>query len=94
MVRNRICATESPPPPPDLAAWLEELERLAELGDRLAVISVLRALVPSYQVARNVAVRRPPASPRPASAPRAAATRSVAGMTARLVIEAPPPTQE
>jgi FlaA1/EpsC-like NDP-sugar epimerase len=56
VVRNRIRATQSPPPPPELSAWLAELGRLAELGDRVGVLSVLKALVPTYQVPRNVAV--------------------------------------
>ncbi|HEX7487278.1 MAG TPA: nucleoside-diphosphate sugar epimerase/dehydratase [Anaeromyxobacteraceae bacterium] len=53
-VRNRIHVTESPPPPPDLDAWLDELRRLADAGDRNTILAVLRALVPTYQPSRNV----------------------------------------
>ena len=54
-VRNRIHVTESPPPPPDLDGWLEELRRLADAGDRNTILAVLRALVPTYRPSRNVA---------------------------------------
>ncbi|GEJ56258.1 nucleoside-diphosphate sugar epimerase/dehydratase [Anaeromyxobacter diazotrophicus] len=54
-VRNRIHVTESPAPPPDLAHWLGELKRLAEVGDRNTLLAVLRALVPTYRPSRNVA---------------------------------------
>jgi len=53
-VRNRIHVAESPPPPPDLDAWLDELRRLADAGDRNTILAVLRALVPTYQPSRNV----------------------------------------
>jgi FlaA1/EpsC-like NDP-sugar epimerase len=52
--RDRIRVTRSPPPPPDLAMWLSELRRLAQAGDRVAILSVLRALVPTYTVTKNV----------------------------------------
>jgi FlaA1/EpsC-like NDP-sugar epimerase len=93
VVRNRICVTESPPPPPDLGAWLDELYRLAEAGDRSAVVSVLRALVPSYQVTRNVAVPRAPSGARPASRPAPGAL-NVANLGSRMVVETSPPAQE
>ncbi len=47
--------TESPPPPPDLDGWLDELRRLADAGDRNTILAVLRALVPTYRPSRNVA---------------------------------------
>jgi FlaA1/EpsC-like NDP-sugar epimerase len=53
-VRDRIRVTKSPPPPADLATWLSELRRLALAGDRVAILSVLRALVPTYTVTKNV----------------------------------------
>jgi FlaA1/EpsC-like NDP-sugar epimerase len=55
VVRDRIRVTQSPPPPRDLALWLAQLRRLAEAGDRAGIVSVLRALVPTYQTSRNVA---------------------------------------
>ncbi len=54
VVRNRIRVAHSPPPPPDFEAWLGELRRLAEAGDRAALLSVLGALVPTYRSTRNV----------------------------------------
>jgi FlaA1/EpsC-like NDP-sugar epimerase len=65
VVRDRIRATSSPPPPADLGRWLSELRRLADEGNRSGILSVLRVLVPTYQVPRNVAdverARRAPA---------------------------------
>jgi FlaA1/EpsC-like NDP-sugar epimerase len=93
VVRNRIRLTESPPPPPDLAARLSELHRLAQTGDRAGVIGAMRALVPSYQAARNVAVSRYPLAPRPTRT--AAGAASLANLAAtRMAVEAAPPAQE
>ena len=65
VVRNRIRVAQSPPPPPDLEAWLAELRRLADAGDRVALLAVLGALVPTYQSTRNVVdVHRLPADAR------------------------------
>ncbi len=93
VVRNRICATESPPPPPELGAWLDELYRLSEAGDRTGVTSVLRELVPSYQVPRNVALARAPGGSRSGAAARMGAV-NVANVATRLVVEVSPPAQE
>jgi FlaA1/EpsC-like NDP-sugar epimerase len=50
VVRNRIRVTRSPSPPPlDLAEGLERLRRVADQGDRGAVLDMLRQLVPSYR---------------------------------------------
>jgi FlaA1/EpsC-like NDP-sugar epimerase len=54
VVRDRIRVTSSPPPPADLARRLSELRVLAQAGDRGGVLSLLRALVPTYEVPRNV----------------------------------------
>jgi FlaA1/EpsC-like NDP-sugar epimerase len=99
VVRDRIRATESPPPPPDLAAWLAELARLAEVGDRPGVLAVLKALVPTYQVPWNVAVPAPRHAHTPTlvPAPRARpaiGARNVVSVAARLAVEASPPAQE
>jgi FlaA1/EpsC-like NDP-sugar epimerase len=71
VVRDRIFVTSSPPPPPDLERWLSELRVLAQAGDRGGILSVLRALVPTYAVPRNVvdADRSPLAPPERAAAP-------------------------
>ncbi len=91
VVRDRVRLTESPPPPPDLAAWLSELDRMVEAGDRAGVVSALRALVPTYQTTRNVAlVTLPPAAhpqPRPAGL-------GVANVSRRMAVEASPPAGE
>jgi FlaA1/EpsC-like NDP-sugar epimerase len=55
VVRNGIRVTHSPPPPTDLETWLAQLRRLADTGDRSGILSVLHALVPTYQITRNVA---------------------------------------
>jgi FlaA1/EpsC-like NDP-sugar epimerase len=55
VVRDRIRVTRSPPPPPDLAHWLSRLQTLAASGERSGILSVLRELVPTYRVTRNVA---------------------------------------
>jgi FlaA1/EpsC-like NDP-sugar epimerase len=96
VVRDRISATESPPPPPDLAAWLEELDRLADAGDRPALVEALRALVPSYQIARSPSSPRPSTQARPAAGPRAApaARNGLTTTTSRIAVEASPPAQE
>jgi FlaA1/EpsC-like NDP-sugar epimerase len=60
VVRDRIRVTRSPPPPPDLARWLDELRRSADAADRAAVIAGLRQLVPTF---------RPAAQARPATSP-------------------------
>lgn len=54
-VRDRIRVTHSPPPPADLTLRLAQLRRLADAGDRDGILSVLRALVPTYRTARSVA---------------------------------------
>jgi len=48
LVRNRIKVAKSPAPPLDLHERVEELRKLAELGDRAGVVRVLGQLVPSY----------------------------------------------
>ncbi len=85
VVRDRIRQTESPPPPPDLAEWLGELHRLAEAGDRNGVITVLKTLVPTYQVTKNVAVPKPAAA-RPSARP-ALGARAVVNVAARRAWE-------
>lgn len=52
-VRNRIAVAQSPAPPRDLLHRLEELERLAEAGDRPGVLRVFGELVPSYRPTAN-----------------------------------------
>ncbi len=96
VVQNRIRATQSPPPPPDLADWLSELSRLAELGDRTGVLAVLKALVPTYQVPRNVAVPLAPPAPGPRShpVPRFAAHVGAVNVATRRAIDVSPPAQE
>ena len=95
VVRNRICATESPPPPPELAAWLDELQRLAQEGNRVGLLAVLRALVPSYQVTRNVALPRAAVASRATPAPRPGPEGlNVTNVAPRMLVEASPPAQE
>jgi FlaA1/EpsC-like NDP-sugar epimerase len=48
-VRNRIKVASSPAPPRDLQARLAELRKVAQTGDRGAVLAALGALVPSYR---------------------------------------------
>jgi FlaA1/EpsC-like NDP-sugar epimerase len=97
VVRDRIRLTESPPPPHDLGAWLGELQRLAEAGDRIGLVSVLKTLVPTYQVTRNVAVASAAERPFTGSRPPARASRgglNAANVSARRVLEPSPPAQE
>ncbi|WP_242343911.1 polysaccharide biosynthesis protein [Anaeromyxobacter terrae] len=48
VVRDGIRVTQSPPPPHDLDARLEELRRFANDGNREAILAALRSLVPTY----------------------------------------------
>jgi FlaA1/EpsC-like NDP-sugar epimerase len=48
-VRNRIRATFSPAPPPDLVERLDRLRRCSDDGDQATVLAQLRELVPTYQ---------------------------------------------
>ncbi len=88
VVRDRIRVTSSPPPPPDLARRLSELRVLAQAGDRGGVLSLLRALVPTYEVPRNVVdvERTRLATPERAAAP-AAAPRPAFPSGAELALE-------
>ncbi|HSN92395.1 MAG TPA: polysaccharide biosynthesis protein, partial [Anaeromyxobacteraceae bacterium] len=69
VVRDRIRATHSPPPPPDLVPRLAELRRLADEGDRERIVAALRGLVPTYRpacaTAPHAAQRGPAARRRP-----------------------------
>jgi FlaA1/EpsC-like NDP-sugar epimerase len=53
VVRDRIRVTHGLPPPADLPELLVELRHLCDAGDRDGVRTVLRALVPTYQVTPN-----------------------------------------
>jgi FlaA1/EpsC-like NDP-sugar epimerase len=55
-VRNRICVAHSPPPPRDLMDRLDELRRLAEIGDRNGILAAIQRIVPTYTVTPNRAV--------------------------------------
>ncbi|MFO0582496.1 MAG: nucleoside-diphosphate sugar epimerase/dehydratase [Anaeromyxobacter sp.] len=48
VVRNRIAAARSPAPPRDLDERIAELGRLAEAGDRGAILEGIRKIVPTY----------------------------------------------
>ena len=50
VVRNRIAAARSPAPPRDLEERIAELDRLAEAGDRAAILEGIRKIVPTYAV--------------------------------------------
>jgi FlaA1/EpsC-like NDP-sugar epimerase len=52
-VRDRICVATSPPPPADLLERLEELGRLASIGDRVGILAAIRKIVPTYTVTNN-----------------------------------------
>jgi FlaA1/EpsC-like NDP-sugar epimerase len=84
-VRDRIRVTQSPPPPADLERWLSELKRLAQAGDRGAILSVLRALVPTYTVTKNVVdPSRPPLGPKDEVGPRGASRPVLPVLTPQL----------
>jgi FlaA1/EpsC-like NDP-sugar epimerase len=68
VLRNRIKAAKSPPPPADLAERLEELRRAAERGDRSRILGVMQEIVPSCRWATTE---------KPASAPAPVALRVV-----------------
>jgi FlaA1/EpsC-like NDP-sugar epimerase len=64
-VRNRINVATSPPPPPDLAKWLHELQELAHSGDREQLLAVVQVLVPTYR--RTLGQPPPVLEPAPAA---------------------------
>jgi FlaA1/EpsC-like NDP-sugar epimerase len=52
-VRNRIRVAASPAPPADMQQRLDELRRLAEIGDRGGILAAIQRTVPSYTVTPN-----------------------------------------
>jgi FlaA1/EpsC-like NDP-sugar epimerase len=48
-IRDRILVASSPRPPADLGQQLQELRRVAEIGDRDAILRGLKRLVPTYR---------------------------------------------
>jgi FlaA1/EpsC-like NDP-sugar epimerase len=57
--RNRINVAKSPAPPPDLARRLLELREYADAGDREALLSVIKVLVPTYRRTPGTTVETP-----------------------------------
>jgi FlaA1/EpsC-like NDP-sugar epimerase len=61
VVRETIRVVKSPPPDGDLEARIDRLAELARVGDRTALLEVLRQIVPSYSpAAATDAAARPP----------------------------------
>jgi FlaA1/EpsC-like NDP-sugar epimerase len=48
-VRNRINVAKSPPPPPDLAKLLHDLQEVAQSGERETLLRAIEGLVPTYR---------------------------------------------
>jgi FlaA1/EpsC-like NDP-sugar epimerase len=59
-VRNRIMVAKSLPPPHDLHERLRELRRLADGGDREAVLRAIKAVVPTYKRTPGQPLGMPP----------------------------------
>ncbi len=73
VVRSRIRAAKSPPPPANLARRLEELLRAAEAGDVEGIRGLLKAIVPSCQWRPVLSLEAPrPARPAGRDGPSAA----------------------
>ncbi len=53
VVRNRIYAAQSPPPPSDLQEQLARLRYQAETSDRAGLLRSLKGLVPTYIAAEQ-----------------------------------------
>jgi len=49
LVRNKIFAVESPPPPAELLERLEDLRQAADVCDREAILRALKILVPTFE---------------------------------------------
>jgi FlaA1/EpsC-like NDP-sugar epimerase len=63
-VRPKVRAVESAPPPPDLLERIDRLHAVACVGDREAVLSALRAVVPGYTPAAAAAIAFTPSGAR------------------------------
>jgi FlaA1/EpsC-like NDP-sugar epimerase len=75
-VRDRISVAKSPPPPPDLAKWLHELQELAQVGDRRSILDAIKQIVPTYQPTPGQRRDSPPLRARPAPVPAGPRPRS------------------
>jgi FlaA1/EpsC-like NDP-sugar epimerase len=49
IVRKKIYAVNSPPPPPDLERYMTDLRRFADTSDRQGILITLKRLIPTFQ---------------------------------------------